>query len=93
MAKATWNGTVIAQSEATVLVEGTHYFPADSIRSDYFKDSDTTSVCNWKGTASYYTVEVGGETNADCAWYYPEPLEKAESIRGHVAFWKGVEVE
>jgi uncharacterized protein (DUF427 family) len=90
--KATWNGTVLAESDATVVVEGTHYFPADSLVREHFRDSDTTSVCGWKGTANYYSVEVDGETNADCAWYYADPKEKAETIRGHVAFWKGVEV-
>ncbi len=92
MVKASWNGTVVAESDQTVVVEGNHYFPADSLLSDHFKESQTTSVCPWKGTASYYTIEVDGRTNPDAAWYYPEPKEKAESIRGHVAFWKGVEV-
>ena len=92
MAKATWNGAVLAESDRTVVVEGSHYFPPDSIQREYFKDSDTTTVCPWKGTASYYTLEVKGEANADAAWYYAEPEEKALNIRGHVAFWRGVEV-
>ena len=90
--KATWNDKVIAESDRTVVVEGSHYFPADSLHSEYFVDSATTSVCSWKGTASYYSLEVDGAANADCAWYYPDPKEKAANIRGHVAFWKGVEV-
>ena len=91
--KAIWNDTVIAESDRTVIVEGTHYFPADSLRREHFKESATTSVCPWKGTASYYSLEVEGAANADCAWYYPDPEEKAENIRDHVAFWKGVSVE
>ena len=90
--KATWNNTVIAESDDTVVVEGNHYFPPDSIHSDYFKSSDTTSVCPWKGTASYYTLDVNGEQNPDAAWYYPDTKEAANNIRGLVAFWKGVQV-
>ena len=93
MSKAVWNGTVIAESDRTEQVEGNHYFPPESIRTEYFKPSDTTSACPWKGTAHYYTVEVDGETNADAAWFYPTPKEKAGHIKDHVAFWKGVEVE
>ena len=73
MATAQWNGTVIADSDATVMVEGNHYFPIDSVKQDLLRPSDTHSVCPWKGTASYYSVEVDGETNADAAWYYPPP--------------------
>jgi uncharacterized protein (DUF427 family) len=92
VAKAEWNGTVIAQSDATVIVEGNHYFPPDAVRSEYLQPSAKTTYCPWKGTASYYSVAVDGETNADAAWYYPEPMEKAAQIKDHVAFWRGVTV-
>lgn len=90
--KAIWNGAVLAESERTVVVEGNHYFPPDSVHREYFKPSDTHTVCGWKGIASYYTLEVGGERNTDAAWYYPEPKEPAKEIAGYVAFWKGVRV-
>ncbi|MTI41109.1 DUF427 domain-containing protein [Fulvivirga lutimaris] len=90
--KAIWNGTVIAESNDTVVIEGNHYFPADTIKKEYFKSSDTHTVCPWKGTASYYTVDVDGEANKDAAWYYPETSDLAKAIKGYVAFWKGVEV-
>lgn len=90
--KATWNGTVIAESEATVEVEGNQYFPSDSLDRQYVRASDTTSVCPWKGTASYYTLDVDGQTNPDAAWFYPDPKPEAANIREHVAFWKGVEI-
>jgi uncharacterized protein (DUF427 family) len=90
--KATWNGTVLAQSNDTVIVEGNHYFPADSINADLFKPSDKQTVCPWKGTASYYDVAVDGQVNADAAWCYPEPKDAAANITGYVAFWKGVTV-
>ncbi|AIZ45810.1 hypothetical protein QR90_13135 [Deinococcus radiopugnans] len=90
--KATWNGTVIAQSDDTVVVEGNHYFPADSVKSEYLRPSDTHSVCPWKGTASYHTLEVDGQRNPDAVWYYPQPKDAAQQIRDRVAFWKGVEV-
>ena len=73
--KAIWNGEVIAESETTTLVEGNHYFPEDSIKKEFFKDSDLTSVCHWKGTANYYSIEVNGETNKDAAWYYADPKQ------------------
>jgi uncharacterized protein (DUF427 family) len=92
MAHAIWNNAVLAESDATVVVEGNHYFPPDSIRREHFKPSPTHTVCSWKGMASYYHVEVDGQTNKDAAWYYPEPLEAARNITGYVAFWKGVEV-
>jgi uncharacterized protein (DUF427 family) len=92
MPSATWNGTVIAESDDTVVVEGNHYFPIESVRDGVLKDSATTSVCPWKGTASYYSVEVNGQTNADAAWYYPAPKDAAKQILGRVAFWKGVTV-
>ena len=90
--KASWNGKIIAESTETVIVEGNHYFPKDSINDEYFVESDTSSVCPWKGTASYYSVVVDGETNADAAWYYPSAKPDAKNIEGYVAFWKGVEV-
>jgi uncharacterized protein (DUF427 family) len=92
VAKATWNGAVIAESDDTVVVEGNHYFPHDSVRSDYLHESATHSVCPWKGTASYYSLEVDGKTNPDAVWYYPEPKDAAKQITDRVAFWKGVEV-
>ena len=91
--KAIWNGAVLAQSGETVVVEGNHYFPADSVDRQYVRDSATTSFCPWKGTASYYTVVVDGQENADAAWYYPAPKEAAAQIKDHVAFWKGVTVQ
>jgi uncharacterized protein (DUF427 family) len=90
--KAIWNGATLAQSDATVVVEGNHYFPPESIDSAYFVDSETHSTCPWKGEASYRTVKVGDEVNADAAWYYPQPKDAAAEIRDHVAFWRGVEV-
>ncbi|MEG9247906.1 DUF427 domain-containing protein [Arthrobacter sp. Soc17.1.1.1] len=92
MPKAVWNDRVIAESADTVQVEGNHYFPPESIAQEYFVPSDTQTVCHWKGTAAYYSLEVDGERNADAAWTYPEPKEAAENIRGHYAFWKGVTV-
>jgi uncharacterized protein (DUF427 family) len=91
--RAIWNDTVIAESNDTVVVEGNHYFPADSVDPAVLRPSDHTSVCGWKGTASYYTLEVGGASNPDAAWYYPEPKDAAKEITGRVAFWKGVRVE
>lgn len=93
MMRATWNGTTIAESDDTVVVEGNHYFPADSLDRSLIRESDTHTVCPWKGTASYYTLVVDGEENADAAWYYPEPKDAARQIAGRVAFWKGVVVE
>ena len=91
--KATWNGQTIAQSSDTVVVEGNHYFPPESVRQEFLRPSDTHTVCPWKGTASYYTLEVGGERNPDAAWFYPEPKDAARQIGGRVAFWRGVQVE
>ncbi len=93
MARALWNGAVIAESEATVQVEGNHYFPPAAVNSDFLRDSATHTVCGWKGTASYYDVVVGEAVNADAAWYYPAPLDAAEKITGYIAFWRGVTVE
>ena len=91
--KAIWNGHVLAESNETVIVEGNHYFPPTSIRTEFFKPSTTHTVCGWKGTASYYTVDVDGKQNPDAAWYYPDPKDAAATIAGHIAFWKGVKVE
>ena len=93
MPKAVWNGEVIADSDDTVIVEGNHYFPRESVRAEFLRDSDTHTICPWKGTASYYTVVVDGQENPDAAWYYPDASEKARPIEGYVAFWKGVTVE
>jgi len=90
--KAVWNGEVIAESDDTVVVEGNHYFPAAALRKEFFAASSRTSICPWKGEASYYDVEVGGSVNAGAAWYYPEPRPAAAEIQDRVAFWRGVEV-
>ena len=90
--KAIWNGHVIAESDDTVVVEGNHYFPRDAVDSSVLVESSHSSVCPWKGTASYFTLNVGGETNENAAWYYAEPKEAAKQIEGRVAFWKGVDV-
>jgi uncharacterized protein (DUF427 family) len=92
MPKAVWNGEVIAQSDDTVIVEGNHYFPRESVRAEYLRDSDTHSICPWKGTASYQSLEVNGKVNEDALWYYPEPKDAAKQITDRVAFWKGVDV-
>ena len=90
--KATWNGQVIAESEDIATVEGNAYFPAASLKREYLADSTTTSVCPWKGTANYYSLQVDGKTNADAVWYYKEPKPAAAEIKDRVAFWKGVRV-
>ena len=90
--KAIWKGEIIAQSEETVVVEGNHYFPADSVNKALLRESETHSTCPWKGEANYYDVLVNGEVNRDAAWYYPDPKPAAAQISGHVAFWRGVEV-
>ena len=92
MTTASWNGSVIASSDDTVVVEGNHYFPRDSVVEGVLVDSTRTSVCPWKGTASYASVVVDGQTNADAAWSYPAPKDAAAEITGRIAFWKGVEV-
>ena len=92
MAKALWHGAVLAESDQYETVEGNIYFPTDTINKEFFKDSDTHTTCPWKGIASYYDIEVNGETNQDAAWYYPEAKQAANNIKGYVAFWKGVEV-
>ena len=90
--KAVWQDTVIAESDKTIEVEGNHYFPPESIKKEYLNESDTHTQCSWKGTASYYTVNINGRDNRDSAWYYPEPSEAAKEIKGYVAFWRGVDV-
>ena len=92
MATATWNGLTVADSDDTVVVEGNHYFPRSAVRGDVVRESDTHSVCPWKGTASYLTLEHDGLRSEDAAWYYPEPKEAAAEIAGRVAFWKDVTV-
>jgi uncharacterized protein (DUF427 family) len=92
MVKAVWNGVMIAESDDTVVVEGNHYFPRASVNADLLTQSATTSVCPWKGTASYHNIVAGGATNANAAWYYPEPKAAASEIRDRIAFWKGVQV-
>jgi uncharacterized protein (DUF427 family) len=90
--RAIWNGTVIAESDDTVVVEGNHYFPADSLDRSLVVESPTHTVCGWKGQASYYTLEVDGKANPDAVWYYPDPMDGAEAVADRVAFWKGVEI-
>jgi uncharacterized protein (DUF427 family) len=91
--RAVWNNTVLAESDRTIVVEGNHYFPPDSLRQEYFRPSATHTVCSWKGTASYYDIEVNGQLNHDAAWYYPSPLDAAKNIASYIAFWRGVRVE
>jgi uncharacterized protein (DUF427 family) len=90
--KATWNGVVLAESDATVVVEGNHYFPPDALKKEHFRPSPHHTTCGWKGEASYYHVEAAGKTNDNAAWFYPAPKDAAKQIAGYVAFWKGVEV-
>ncbi len=93
MARATWNGAVLAESDRFEMVEGNVYFPPETVNREYFKESPTHTTCPWKGLASYYTVVVDGQENADAAWYYPAPKDAAKQITNHVAFWRGVTVE
>ena len=93
MAKATWQGAVIAESGATIVVERNHYCPPDTVKRQHLRDSATHTICGWKGTASYYDVTVGDKVNRDAAWYYPQPKDAAKEIAGHIAFWRGVTVE
>ncbi len=93
MAQAIWNNEVIAESETIEIVDGNHYFPADSLKSEFFRKSDATTVCGWKGTANYYDVVVDGKVNEQAAWYYAEPKPEAANIKGRVAFWKGVTIK
>jgi uncharacterized protein (DUF427 family) len=90
--KASWKGQILAESDDTVVVESNHYFPISSINQEFFRHSDTTSHCPWKGDASYYSIVVDGQENQDAAWYYPTPMDAAREIEGRVAFWRGVEV-
>jgi uncharacterized protein (DUF427 family) len=92
MAIARWNGEVIAESDQTEIVEGNHYFPIESVRKEFLRESDTHTICPWKGEASYYTLAVNGAENADAAWYYPDPKPRAVSVKDRVAFWNGVEI-
>jgi uncharacterized protein (DUF427 family) len=92
MPKAIWNDTVVAQSDHTEIVDGNHYFPPESIHCEFFRKNSHTTVCGWKGTASYYDLVVDGQTNPQAAWYYAEPLPAAANIKNHIAFWKGVQV-
>ena len=91
--KAIWNGKVIAESNDIINIEGNSYFPFESVNKKYLRESQSTSVCPWKGKAFYYTLEVDGKTNKDAAWYYAEPKDAAKEIKGRVAFWKGVEIK
>ena len=91
--KTTWNGATLAQSDKTIVVEGNHYFPANSINRACFTESDKHTTCPWKGEASYYHISINGELNKDAAWYYPNPKEAAGNIKDHIAFWKGVAIE
>ncbi len=93
MARAVWNGAVLAEGDHFEVVEGNIYFPPDSLNREYLQESDHHTVCPWKGTASYYDVVVNGDVNANAGWHYPEPSDAAKHIQDHVAFWKGVEVE
>ncbi len=90
--KAIWNGKVIAKSDKTINIEGNQYFPPESVNKEFISDSDTNTVCHWKGTASYYNIVVDGKTNNDASWYYPETSALAERIKGYVAFWRGIEI-
>jgi len=92
MVRAIWNGTELAKSENTIEVEGNQYFPKEDVKLSYFENSDYHTRCPWKGLASYYDVVVDGKRNEDAAWYYPDPLEKAEMIKDYIAFWRGVEI-
>ena len=85
-------GISLAESDSTIVIEGNHYFPPESIKKEFFDESSTNTRCGWKGTASYYSIKIDGELNKDCAWYYPDPSEAATKIKGYIAFWKGVEV-
>lgn len=90
--KAIWEGQLLAESENTIVIDNNHYFPASSLKMEYFIESETTTKCSWKGTASYYTIVVSDNENKDAAWYYPSPKEAATEITDYVAFWRGVEV-
>jgi uncharacterized protein (DUF427 family) len=91
--KAIWRDVVLAESDDTEVVEGNHYFPPDSLKREYFRESDHRTVCGWKGTASYYHVVVGEAINEEAAWFYPDPKPEADHLRHYVAFWRGVQVK
>lgn len=91
--KAIWNNQIIAESNETIIIENNQYFPSDTIKSEFFVESDTQTTCPWKGVASYKSLIVNGETNKDAAWYYPQPKDAAKEIAGYFAFWKGVKIE
>ncbi len=91
--KAIWNGQVLAESDSTIVIENNHYFPPSSLNKEFFNETSHQTVCPWKGTASYYSLEVDGKDNQNAAWYYPNPKDAAAEIKDHVAFWKGVQVE
>ncbi len=91
--KAVWNNQIIAESDKTIIVEGNHYFPYNSIKPDFFQDSDTHTTCSWKGVANYKTIIVDDKINKDAAWFYPEPKAEAAEIKNYIAFWKGVKIE
>lgn len=93
MPKASWHDATLAESDDTVVIDNNHYFPAAALKREHFRPSSHTSECSWKGTAHYYDVVVGDAVNANAAWYYPEPKDAARTIKGRVAFWKGVNVE
>jgi uncharacterized protein (DUF427 family) len=92
MPQAKWQDVILAESNDTIVIEGNHYFPPDSLDRQYFLDSNTNTTCSWKGEASYYTIKVGDQVNPDAAWYYPDPKEAAAEIRDYVAFWNGIEI-
>ncbi len=93
MPKAIWNGAVLAESDQTIVVEGNHYFPPDSLHKEYFSQTATHTVCSWKGTASYYSINVNGQINRDAGWFYPAPKDAASQIKDYVAFWRGVQIK
>lgn len=93
MPKAIWNGVVIAESNRTEMVEGNHYFPPETVKTEFLSGSQKKTICGWKGEASYYNIEVNGQTNLNAAWFYPNPKPAANNIKGYVAFWRGVKVE
>jgi uncharacterized protein (DUF427 family) len=93
MAKAIWNGVVLAESDRTKIVDRNHYFPANTINREYFKENNTHTTCSWKGVANYYDIVVNGEVNQNAAWCYPSTKDSAKKIQGYIAFWKGVKVE
>jgi uncharacterized protein (DUF427 family) len=92
MPKAIWNGVVLAESDQTIVVEGNHYFPPDSVHKEYFTETRSHTICPWKGTASYYSINVNDQTNRDGAWFYPSAKDAARQIKDYVAFWRGVQV-